>query len=305
MKQTIVPSLATTRPDYITGRVTAAYGRRYEIETDAGEIYSCITRGKKHDVTCGDRVEFAPTAVNQGVIEAILPRATLFYRRDAYREKLICANVTQLIYVLAAEPSFNLELLDRCLIAAQYQGIRTLILFNKTDLIDAARKAEEYLRFYQKLGYSVLPISAVETVQPLLPYLQNQVSLFAGQSGMGKSTIVNALIPVARQSISEISAALDSGRHTTTYTRLFHLNEHSHLIDSPGFQEFGLQQIDLAALAWEFIEFRAFLGKCQFRNCRHLSEPKCALQEAMRNGVIESRRMASYQRLAESLSNKA
>ena len=262
-------------------------------------------RGKKHDATCGDRVEFLPVAAGQGVIETILPRATLFHRCDAFREKLIAANVTQLVYVIATEPSFNLELLDRCLIAAQRQGIQTLILLNKTDLIEPTRKADRHLQLYWKLGYPVLKISAIESALPLTPYLLNQTSLFAGQSGMGKSTLLNALIPTARQSISEISAALDSGRHTTTHTRLFHLNKHSHLIDSPGFQEFGLQQIDLAALAWEFIEFRAFLGKCQFRNCRHLSEPKCALQEAMRNGTIESRRMASYQRLAESLNNKA
>lgn len=261
-------------------------------------------RGKKHDTTCGDQVEFQPVAVDQGVIEAILPRTTLFYRRDAFREKLIAANVTQLVYVLAAEPGFNLELLDRCLIAAQHQGIQPLILLNKTDLVAPTQQATECLQLYRKLGYQVVAISAKKTVQPLVSHLQNQTSLLAGQSGMGKSTLLNALIPDARQSVAEISTSLDSGRHTTTHTRLFHLNGNSHLIDSPGFQEFGLQQMDLAALAWEFIEFRDFLGKCQFRNCRHLSEPKCALQEAMHNGAIESRRMASYQRLAKSLSGK-
>ncbi|MEY3122381.1 MAG: ribosome small subunit-dependent GTPase A [Nitrosomonas sp.] len=291
-------------PQYATGQITAAYGRRFEIETEAGTVYSCIMRGKKHDATCGDQVEFLPIAVDQGVIETILPRTTLFYRCDAFREKLIAANVTQLVYVLAAEPSFNLELLDRCLIAAQHQKIQPLILLNKTDLVESTRKATRYLQLYRELGYPVLTISAKQSAQPLIPYLSNHTSLFAGQSGMGKSTLLNNLIPNAHQSISDISTALDSGRHTTTHTRLFHLDKVSHLIDSPGFQEFGLQQIDLAALAWEFIDFRNFLGKCQFRNCRHLNEPQCALKDAMRNGNIEPRRMASYQRLAESVSNK-
>ena len=262
-------------------------------------------RGKKHDATCGDQVEFFPVAIDQGVIETILPRTTLFYRCNSFREKLIAANVTQLVYVLAAEPSFNLELLDRWLIAAQYQKIRPLIVLNKTDLDKSTQKAAQYLQLYQKLDYPVLAISAKKNAQPLIPYLLNHTSLFAGQSGMGKSTLLNEIIPKARQSTAEISTALDSGRHTTTHTRLFHLNEVSHIIDSPGFQEFGLQQMDLAALAWGFIEFRTFLGKCQFRNCRHFNEPRCALQEAMRNGSIESRRMASYQRLAESLDSRA
>lgn len=262
-------------------------------------------RGKKHDATCGDRVEFFPVTMNQGVIENILPRSTLFYRSNAHREKLIAANVTQLVYVLAAEPSFNLDLLDRCLIAAQHQQIQPLIVLNKTDLVQATQKAAQHLQLYRKLGYRVLAISAKSDAQPLIPYLLNHTSLLAGQSGMGKSTLLNAIIPNARQHTAEISTALGSGRHTTTYTRLFHLNDTSHIIDSPGFQEFGLQQVNLAALAWEFVEFRTFLGKCQFRNCRHFNEPGCALQEAMRLGIIEPRRMASYQRLVDSLSSDA
>lgn len=259
-------------------------------------------RGKKGGVACGDWVEILPATNGQGVIETILPRTNLFYRSDAFREKLIAANVTQLVFVVAAVPSFNLELLDRCLIVAENQGIRSLILLNKVDLIEQTRIAIRSLACYQELGYPVLEISAKTTVQPLIPYLLEQMSLLVGQSGVGKSTLINALIPQARQATSEISDALNSGRHTTTHTRLFCLDANSCIIDSPGFQEFGLQQLSERSLAWGFIEFRPFLGQCKFRDCRHIVEPGCTLLEAARKGAISQRRMACYHKLIQSLS---
>jgi ribosome biogenesis GTPase len=289
------------RSQYLVGQITAAFGRHYEVKTQEGGTYSCVMRGKKKGVACGDRVEILPTTTNQAVIETVLPRTSLFYRSDAFREKLIAANVTQLVFVVAGEPSFSLELLDRCLIAAESQGIKPLILLNKIDLIEQTRVATKRLAFYRDLGYPVFEISAKTTAQSIILQLHGQTSLLAGQSGMGKSTLLNALIPQAHQSTAEISEALDSGRHVTTHARLFRLNANSYIIDSPGFQEFGLQQLDEQTLVWGFIEFRPLLGQCRFRNCRHISEPACALLEATQAGIINERRMACYQKLIRSI----
>jgi ribosome biogenesis GTPase len=283
----------------LIGRVVAAYGRHFEVET-AHAIYSCVVRGKKRGVVCGDQVEILPTEESQGIIEAILPRSSLFYRSDHFREKLIAANVTQLIFILAVTPTCNFELLDRCLIVAENQGIRSLILLNKIDLIDQNPEGQAVIQnlvFYQELGYTVLEISAEINVQPLVLLLSGCMSLLVGQSGVGKSTLLNALVPSAQQAVAEISDALDSGRHTTTHTRLFHFDTDSSIIDSPGFQEFGLQQLDEAALVRGFVEFRPFLQQCKFRNCRHVIEPGCKLLQAAQEGMLNPRRLAVYHKL--------
>lgn len=287
----------------LSGRVVAAYGRHFEVET-AHTVYSCVVRGKKKGVVCGDQVEILPTADGQGIIETVLPRASLFYRSEYFREKLIAANVTQLVFVLAITPTCSLELLDRCLIVAEDQGIRSLIVLNKIDLLDQYPEGQavvQNLLFYRELGYPLLEVSAGNNARSLVPRLTGQISLLAGQSGVGKSTLLNALISSARQATAEISDALDSGRHTTTHARLFHFDANSSMIDSPGFQEFGLQQLDEAALAWGFVEFRPFLDQCKFRNCRHISEPGCKLLQAAQEGVLNSRRLTCYQKLIRGL----
>lgn len=288
----------------LTGKVVAAYGRHFEVEAAGGAVYSCVVRGKKKGVVCGDEVKIIPATGGQGIIETILPRTSLFYRSEIFREKLIAANVTQLVFVLAVVPSCNLELLDRCLIAAENQGIRSLILLNKIDLIgqdEQRQTVARHLMFYRELGYPVLEISAKICVQLLVPLLNGQISLLAGQSGVGKSTLLNALVPLAQQTTAEISDALDSGRHTTTHVRLFHFDADSSIIDSPGFQEFGLQQLDEESLARGFIEFHPFLGQCKFRDCRHIAEPGCKLLQAAQEGILNSRRVACYHKLVKSL----
>lgn len=287
-----------------TGKVVAAYGRHFEVEAAGGAVYSCVVRGKKKGVVCGDEVKIIPATGGQGIIETILPRTSLFYRSEIFREKLIAANVTQLVFVLAVVPSCNLELLDRCLIAAENQGIRSLILLNKIDLIgqdEQRQTVARHLMFYRELGYPVLEISAKICVQLLVPLLNGQISLLAGQSGVGKSTLLNALVPLAQQTTAEISDALDSGRHTTTHVRLFHFDADSSIIDSPGFQEFGLQQLDEESLARGFIEFHPFLGQCKFRDCRHIAEPGCKLLQAAQEGILNSRRVACYHKLVKNL----
>ena len=258
-----------------------------------GETFSCVRRGKKNDVVVGDIVD-----VEAGVIESIAPRSSLLYRSDAYREKRIAANLTQVIVVLAGVPTFSEAFLNCCLIAAEDQGLKSLILLNKADMMEPTREALRLLDLYSRLGYPVLALSAKQDATPLVSLLDGETSVFVGQSGMGKSTLINALIPEASRETGEISIALDSGRHTTTHARLFHLSENSHIVDSPGLQEFGLHHLGQERIAHAFVEFRPYLGHCRFRNCRHLEEPGCAVTSAFESGKIDKRRIEIYRRLA-------
>ena len=280
-----------------TGQIVAAFGRHYLVETTDGEILSCVMRGKKSGAACGDQVTFRSIASEQGVIESILPRNTLLYRSDAFREKLIAANVTQIIIVVAAVPSFSEELINRYLVAVESQHAQAIIVLNKIDLVEPTRIALATLLLYQKLGYTLLQLSAKKDISSLLPYLQHHLSVLVGQSGMGKSTLINALIPEAERATAEISDALDTGRHTTTHTRLYHFDKNSHIIDSPGMQEFGLHYINDADLAWGFIEFHPYIGHCKFNNCLHMNEPDCALTRAAQENRIEDRRLSFYRKL--------
>jgi ribosome biogenesis GTPase len=283
-----------------SGLVIAAFGKRYDVELPDGLQISCVTRGKKSDLACGDRVEIKLTSANEGVVESTLPRASLLYRSNAFRSKFFAANVTQIVIVLAAVPSFYEDLLNRCLIAAEAAGIRVLILLNKSDLPETAAALQQ-LQLYQSLGYAVQPLSARQDATPLRHWLQGQTSVLVGQSGMGKSTLVNALLPDAAVRTQEISAVLDSGKHTTTAARLYHLDADSHLIDSPGVQEFGLNHLSVEQMEIAFVEFRLYLGKCRFNNCRHVREPDCAVLNAVKDGKISEIRLQSYQKLLSEL----
>lgn len=283
------------------GLVVGAYGKRYDVELPDKTVISCVTRGKKTDLACGDQVEIKATASGEGVIEGFLPRASLLYRSNAYRTKMLAANVTQAVIVLATTPSFYEELLNRCVVAAEAAGIKPLIILNKCDLAEYAETMER-LEYYRNLGYEVQPLSAKLDIKPLTRYLKNQVSVLVGQSGMGKSTIVNALLPHLGVRTQEVSHVLDSGKHTTTATHLYHLDDDSDLIDSPGLQEFGLYHLSIEELEQAFIEFRPYLGKCRFNNCRHLKEPDCAVTTAVENGLISPKRLSSYQGLLHELS---
>lgn len=283
------------------GLVVGTFGRQYLVELEEREVLTCFPRGKRSTLACGDRVEVLRTAPGQGVVEAVDPRRALLYRSDQFRQKLIAANVTQVVIVLAVVPSFYEELLNRCLAAAENQRLSVVIVLNKFDLAAESAHAMERLALYSTLGYRVIPLVARRDTTPLRPALQGQVSVLVGQSGMGKSTIINALVPGAGATTAEISAALDSGRHTTTHARLYHLDADADLIDSPGMQEFGLHHLAQADIAEAFIEFRPLLGKCRFHNCRHLVEPGCAIAQAQQDCSIDARRLDAYRKLVREI----
>jgi ribosome biogenesis GTPase len=280
----------------IKGTVVAAYGKRFQVELTDKKRISCVTRGKKTDLACGDIVTLKLTDKHEGVVESTLPRKTLLYRSNAFKSKMLAANVTQIIIVLATQPSFYEALLNRCLIAAEAANIKALIVLNKCDLADN-NDAKQKLKLYTDLGYRVLSLSAKEDISTLRPYLQNEASILVGQSGMGKSTIINALLPNEDVRTREVSHVLDSGKHTTTAAHLYHLDEHSQLIDSPGLQEFGLHHLSTDELEHAFIEFRPYLGKCRFNNCKHLQEPDCAITSAVDAHKITPERLAIYKML--------
>jgi ribosome biogenesis GTPase len=288
------------------GQIVAAFGRQYLARLADGSEITCLTRGKKSEVACGDEVEIKRTADAslengtgaQGVIERIAPRRSLLHRSDAFREKLIAANVTQIIVVVAAEPSFSDELLARCLIAAFDQQLAVLIVLNKCDLSDAANAARKRLAPYTAIGYRVLELSAKQDVSALRPFLTGHISVLVGQSGMGKSTLINALLPDAQAATREISTALDSGKHTTTHARLYRIDANSGLIDCPGVQAFGLHHLSFGGIEQGFVEFAQYLGQCRFHDCRHAHEPGCALRNAVTEGKIDARRLELFQQIA-------
>ena len=289
----------------LTGRVIAAFGRQYLVHLEDNSEIICLTRGKKSEVVCGDLVEIRHTGEAsaetgaQGVIERILGRSSLLHRSDPFREKLIAANVTQIIVVVAAEPSFSDELLARCLVAAYDQKLEVLIVLNKCDLPEAAAAARQRLTPYAAIGYRVLELSAIQDVSALRPFLSGHTSVLVGQSGMGKSTLINALLPDALASTREISSALDSGKHTTTHARLYRLDGNSSLIDCPGVQAFGLHHLSFGGIEQGFVEFAQYLGQCRFHDCHHLHEPGCALREAAAAGKIDARRLELFQQISQ------
>ena len=288
----------------LAGQVVAGFGRSYRIELEdatagtPGTLIECSTRGKKSDIACGDRVSIRHSGDNSGVIETVLPRTTLLYRSDAHKQKLIAANVTQVVIVVAPVPSFYDDLINRCLAACEHAGIAPLIVLNKNDLPQFAA-AWDALAVYRHLGYRVEGICARQDIAPLGALLEDHTSVLVGQSGMGKSTVVNQLVPSALMRVAETSLALDSGKHTTTGARLLHINSRSHLIDSPGLQSFGLHHISAEDLAQTFIEFRPWLSHCRFRDCAHRSEPDCAISRACAEGKIAATRIASYRTLVD------
>jgi len=289
-----------------TGLVVGAHGRHFMVEADDRQRVLCHRRGKKVDCVVGDRVEWH-VAGDGGVIEAVLPRRSLLWREDRRRSKSFAANIDRLLILVAASPPMSESLLARALIAAGHAGIDAQILFNKADLPEADT-ARQRLEPYWRMGVPVIETSLKHDTSAacaaLRPLLEKRITLLLGASGVGKSTLINAVVPDAAAQVGEISQALNAGRHTTTTTSWYWLDgEHtSAVLDSPGFQEFGLQQIQAAELAQWLPDVAAHAAQCRFVNCTHRSEPGCAVSAAAERGEIAASRLQLYRDLHGELS---
>ena len=274
------------------GLVVAGFGRHVLVESPDGRRRICHPRGKKTQAVVGDRVHWLPTH-DEGSIEKVEPRRNLFYRQDEVRTKSFAANLDQVLVLIAAEPEFSEQQLARALIAAEAERITPLIALNKSDLVEPFERAWSRLLPYQQMGYGVLPLSlrlsGEVDRQHLMAHLQGRTTLVLGPSGAGKSTLINLLVPGATAQTGEISRALSAGKHTTTSTTWYWVDEGrtTALIDSPGFQEFGLHHIEPAHLAGLMRDLKPHLGHCRFYNCTHRHEPGCAVISAVAHAEAE------------------
>jgi ribosome biogenesis GTPase / thiamine phosphate phosphatase len=300
---------ATLRP----GLVVASHGRHCLIETPEGERRICHPRGKKSQSVVGDRVLWQASE-DEGTVEKVEPRRNLFYRQDEIRTKSFAANLDHVLILIAAEPEFSEHQLARALIAAQAEGITPIIALNKSDLVAPFERAWARLAPYRRMHHGVLPLSLTASGEvdraTLLKLLGGKTTLVLGPSGAGKSTLINLLVPGASALTGEISQALNSGRHTTTSTTWYWVDRDSGtaLIDSPGFQEFGLHHIEPMQLARLMPDIAEHATDCKFYNCTHLHEPGCGVipqvQAGAQQGQIEASRYRIYGELFEELSQR-
>jgi ribosome biogenesis GTPase len=275
------------------GTVIAGFGRSCIVRPDGGELMPAQARNRRIEMVAGDRVQL----LERGVIEAVAPRRSAFVRSSEYRTKVLAANVTQIVILVACEPSFADELICRMLVASERGGLRALIALNKIDLEDQRAAASARLDPFRVAGYQVIEFAAKFDTSPLRPLLQGERTVLAGQSGMGKSTLVRALVPDAEVRIGEISRYLDTGRQSTIASRLYTLDADSEIVDTPGVSEFGLAGLSARDIAEGFREFVPHAAGCRFNDCRHLAEPSCAVRAAAGAGAIHPRRLELYERI--------
>lgn len=293
-----------------TGLVIAHFGVQVEVEADdgqeAGQVFRCHLRANLPALVTGDRVVWRAGNQGIGVIVAQLPRSTELCRPDSRGQlKPVAANVDLIVIVFAPAPEPHANLIDRYLVAAEHAGIRPLLLLNKADLIDDdnAPALNALLAVYRQLGYPLLEVSAHQGngMEQLQQMLDGHISVFVGQSGVGKSSLVNSLLPEVQTRVGALSEWSGQGQHTTTTARLYHFPGGGELIDSPGIREFGLVHVSRDDVEAGFIEFTDLLGTCRFRDCKHDREPGCALLKALEDGRIQQQRMNSYRSIIASL----
>jgi ribosome biogenesis GTPase len=283
--------------------VIAGHGRQFVVRLPDGRDTLAVTRGRRSDVCVGDRVTVDEPMPGQTIIETVHPRRNTLMRSDARYAKRLATNVDRIGIVVAPWPPYSEDLLLRVLIAAETAGIEAMIIANKSDL-PARATIEPRLAACEAVGYPVLRISAQgeqqRTSATLAPWLAGGTTLLLGQSGMGKSTLVNSLVPTASLATAVVSEAMSSGRHTTTFSRLFDLPDiEGRIIDSPGFQTFGLAHLSPSQRVHGMREFVPRLGRCRFHNCIHREEPGCEIRRAVMGGEIDARRYELYVSIAE------
>jgi len=286
-----------------SGRVMAHFGQTLDVEGADGQLYRCHLRANLPPLVTGDKVTWRADAAGGGVVVASEPRTSELCRPDSSGKlRPLAANIDQLVIVFAPLPEPHANLLDRYLVAAAQAGISPLLLLNKADL-PQARALSPLLALYQELGYPLLSVSAQngEGMTALEGQLHGKASAFVGQSGVGKSSLLNTLLPGAARAVGELSGVAGKGTHRTSSARLFHLPAGGDLIDSPGIREFALTHVGRAEVEAGFIEFRHLLGHCRFRDCKHQSEPGCALLAALAQGKISQQRMHSYRQIVAGL----
>ena len=288
-----------------TARVVAGHGRHVVLETPEGRRLIGHPRGKKSECVVGDLVRWQASG-DEGVVEAIEPRRNLLFRQDEWRTKSFAANIDRLLVLVAGEPMFSESQLARALVAAEDADVPATIVLNKTDL-PAADPARQRLAPYVRMGVPVVEVALKarpdEARARLAPLLADGATLVLGPSGSGKSTLINLLVPGAQAQVGEISQALSSGRHTTTTTSWYWLDDarRTALIDSPGFQEFGLRHVDAQRLPALMPDLRAHVGECRFYNCTHREEPGCGVRAAVERGEIAASRYRIYLQVLDEL----
>lgn len=289
-----------------SGLVTAHYGTQLEVEVldgeNAGQRLRCYFRANLEQIVTGDQVIWRSGQDGIGVVVARKPRNSELSRPDIHGNlRAIASNIDQIFVVIAPEPITPKAVIDSYLVAAETINIPAILIINKSDKIEAAQKErlDTIAKLYASIHYPVIMTSTINAggLDTLYQKMKNHTSIFVGQSGVGKSSLVNALLPSAELAVSAISEATGKGVHTTTTARLFNLPEGGSIVDSPGIREFGLWHINQQQLLEGYKEFRPYIGNCRFRDCRHKSEPDCALKNAVLNGEISTQRIKNYEHL--------
>lgn len=292
------------------GLVLSRFGQHADVEDTSGAVVRCNMRRTISSVVTGDAVSWRrskqPTGSIDGVIEAVAERHSVLLRPDFYDGlKPVAANIDLMIIVSAILPALSLNIIDRYLVASEITGIKPLLVINKIDLLPETEQQalDQQLQLYRQMGYACLLVSAKtgQGMAELLQYLHSGTSIFVGQSGVGKSSLMNTLMPGLAAATQEVSEVSGLGQHTTTVSRLYHLPEGGKLIDSPGIREFALWHLSPEEVTNGFIEFRPWLGRCKFRDCKHLTDPGCAIQHAVAEGEISPLRYESYQKILHSM----